>query len=184
MMAFIIFNRIQDKDGSSILQSTGELFHLGGRNLLYQAWEKRNRPLDQGWHVSADELIQMYSNDHHTYDTMRMIIDFDPDARWRIGLVELLEIHAYTWGNGNQKASWTPLMLHLQNVFYEEFDPEISDKKKKEILHKIREPQNRSEFVEFLYLQGSDNAWNWGRNGATNAAFIEGEARVYFRQFF
>jgi len=41
-----------------------------------------------------------------------------------------------------------------------------------------------SEFVEFLYLQGDDGGWNWGRNGSTNAAILHGEAREYFRKFF
>ena len=49
-------------------------------------------PLDQGWHVSADELIQIDNNGLQTYDTRRMVIDFDPNARRRIGLIELLDI--------------------------------------------------------------------------------------------
>jgi hypothetical protein len=31
-----------------------------------------------------------------------------------------------------------------------------------------------SESIEFLYQNGHDKSWNWGRVGATNAAFLQG----------
>jgi len=35
-----------------------------------------------------------------------------------------------------------------------------------------------------LYLNGTDRGWNWGRNGMTNAAFLQNSARDYFRKYF
>lgn len=183
-MAFLIFERTDGNGGSGVLRPTGEHFRLAGYNLIYQAWETRDQPLDQGWHVSTDKLIQIDNNGLQTYDTRRMVIDFDPNARWRIGLIELLDIYAYTWGNGSGKVAWTPLMLRLRDVFYEEYDPEITDQQKNEIMQQLPEPDDDSDFVEFLYLNGPDKGWNFGSNGRTNAAFLQGEARAYFRQFF
>ena len=179
-MAFLIFERTDVSEGSGVLRPTGEHFRLAGRNLIHQAWEKRGKPLDEGWHVSAAELILIHSSGLQTYDTRRMVIDFHPSARWRIGLVELLDIYAYTWGYDTGEAVWTPLMLRLRDLYYEEFDPEITGQQKDEKIKQLPEPNDDSDFVEFLYLQG----WNWGKSGMTNAVFLQGEAREYFRQFF
>ena len=182
-MAFLIFERIHENGGAVMLQPTGEDFRLAGHNLIYQAWEERGQPIDQGWHVSAAELIQIYSNGLQTYDTRRMVIDFHPDARWRIGLIELLDVYAYTWGGDNAgQVSWTPLMLRIRDVHYKEYEHEITAQQKNKIMQQLPEPgDDTPDFVEFLYLQGN---WNWGRNGTTNAAFLSGEAREYFREFF
>ena len=75
-------------------------------------------------------------------------------------------------------------MLRLRDVFYEEYDPEITDQQKNEIMQQLPEPNDDSDFVEFLYLNGPDKGWNFGSNGRTNAAFLQGEARAYFRHFF
>ena len=146
-MAFLIFELTGGSEGSGVLQPTGEHFSLAGYNLIYEAWEKRSQPLDQGWHVSADELIRIDSNGLQTYDTRRMVIDFDPNARWRIGLIELLDIYAYTWGNGSGEVAWTPLMLRLRDVFYEEYDPEITDQQKNEIMQQLPEPNDDSDWL-------------------------------------
>ena len=183
-MAFLIFECTDGSKGSVVLRPTGESFCLAGYNLIYQAWEKCGQPLDQGWHMSADDLIRIHSNGLQTYDTRRMVIDFHPKARWRIGLIELLDVYAYTWGNDSGKAAWTPLMMRLRDVHYEEYDHEITDQKKSEIMQQLRERDDAPDFVEFLYLNGSKKGWTWGMNGMTNAAFLKGEARAYFRQFF
>ena len=163
-----------------MLRPTGEHFRLAGYNLIYQAWEERGKPLDEGWHVSAAELIRIHSSGLQTYDTRRMVIDFCPNDRKRIGLVELLDIYAYTWGYGTGEAHWTPLMLRLRDLYHIGFDHEITKQQKERKIKKLTEPNDDSDFVEFLYLQG----WNFGRNGMTNAAFLKGEAREYFRRFF
>lgn len=76
------------------------------------------------------------------------------------------------------------MMIRLRDVLYEEYDKEISDKEKEGRIKSLKEPYNEDDFVEFLYLNGSEKGWNWGRNGMTNAAFVQGPAREYFRKFF
>lgn len=182
-MAFLIFERIYGNGGAVVLRPTGESFRLAGYNLIYKAWEERGQPIDQGWHVSAAELIQIDSKDLQTYDTRRMVIDFHPNARRRIGLIELLDVYAYTWGDDDAgQVFWTPLMLRMRDVYYEEYESEITAQRKSEIMQQLPEPgDDTPDFVEFLYLQHN---WNWGKNGMTNAAFLRGEARAYFREFF
>jgi len=76
-------------------------------------------------------------------------------------------------------------MLRLRNVLYEEYDSPIDQARKTEILSDLPEPaSNGPDFVEFLYLNGTLYGWNWGKNGMTNAVFLQGAARDYFRKFF
>jgi uncharacterized protein YhfF len=94
-MAFLIFERLVDAGGAT-LRPTGQPFSLAGYNLVYRAWEARGRPTDEGWDVSADELVRLVTNGEHTAATRRLIIDFDPNAKRRIGLIELVHVYAYT----------------------------------------------------------------------------------------
>ena len=183
-MAFLLFERTV-VGGRPVIQPTGSTVKLAGYNLLYKAWEIHGRPVDKGWHATADELIRLHTNGAHDYATRRLIIDFDPNATWRIGIIELLDVHAYTWSDGNGGPSWTPLMLRLRDVHYEEYDPPIDQIKKAEILSNLPEQaSDNPDFVEFLYLNGPSYGWNWGKNGMSNAAFLQGAARDYFRKFF
>ncbi|MGB7291002.1 MAG: hypothetical protein WBD99_02355 [Thermodesulfobacteriota bacterium] len=131
--------------------------------------------------MSADELIRLHTGGNETYATRRLIIDYDPQASWRIGLVELLDVYAYTYGDAG-RVTWTPLMLRLRGVHYEE--REVTPQEKARIIAALPEPARSDDIVEFLYLQGDARRWAWGRNGSTNAVFIEGEHRDYFRSFF
>ena len=178
----MIFEQAAFED-RTILRQTGETFKLAGYNLLYQAWEKRGKPLNTGWRITRDELIQLHFAPQPPRDGVRLIIDFHPTATGRIGLIEPVEIYAYTWGD-NGVAEWTPLMLKLRDVFYEEYEQTISPEQKTEILGAIPCNFAGQEWIEFLYLNGDNKGWNWGRNGMTNAAFLQGDARDYFRQFF
>ena len=182
-MAFMEFERFQE-NGERFVRDTGKQFSLAGWNngLLYKAWEKKGCPLDEGWHVSADELIQIRSSGSQDSSTRLLGIDWNPGWKSGIGLIELLDVYAYTYGNESGGASWTPLMLRMRDVLYLD-DMEIS--RKDEILSRIHEPsQEKPDFVEFLYITGNDKYWNWGMNGKTNAAFLEQPARDYFRPFF
>lgn len=167
------------------LNYTDQYFSLAGYNLIYRVWTKRGRPTDAGWHVSADELIREHTEGKESIRTNAFLIDFHPSARTRVGIIELLDVYAYTYsGATNADARWTPIMLRLRDVLYEEYDAPITDAEKGQIISSISDPNNKVDFVEFLYLNGSDKGWNWGRNGMTNAAFIHGPAREYFRRFF
>jgi|GEM_PF-1251189 len=183
-MAFLIYKR-STQNGKDILEATGKYFRLGGYNLVHEAWEKRGKPTNQGWHINANELIQLYSDGKDNYDSMRLIIDFDPNADWRVGLIELLDIYVYTYeGEAKDKAGWNPMMLKLRDIMYEEFDKPITKEEKNNLISKITMESYADGFVEFLYLKGDKYSWNWGRNGSTNAAFIQGEARKYFKTYF
>lgn len=181
-MAFLLYERLM-QNGAPTLRPTGEHFRLAGSNLIYQAWEKRSKPTNHGWHVSADELIMLHTGGAHNYQTRRLIIDFHPGVAQRISLIELLDIYAYTHqGDTPEEAAWTPMMLRLQDVLYKEYDHAITPEHKQAIIANIPEAQTGEDFVEFLYLNG--RAWNWGRNGSTNAGFLHRAAREYFRKFF
>lgn len=75
-------------------------------------------------------------------------------------------------------------MLRLRDVLYEEFETDILAEEKNNRISLLPESDSRDDFVEFLYLNGSDQGWRWGMSGMTNAAFIQGQARKYFRQYF
>ena len=183
-MAFLFFERII-LNGKPVIRPTGESFSLGGYNLIYQAWVHCGSPLDKGWHVSANDLIQLQTNGTHNCLTRGLIIDVDPKATWRIGLIELMDVYAYTWSGVNSRPSWTPLMFRLRDVYYEEFAPPIDQTRKAAILDSLPEPASEvSDIIEFLYLNGPEYAWSWGKTGRTNAVFLQGAARDYFRQFF
>ena len=179
-MAFMFYER---KDGNLI--QTGKYFRLAGYNLIYSIWKKRGEPINQGWHMSADDLISEYTSGKGNIQTNALLIDFDPNARNRIAIIELMDIYAYTYSRASGKeAEWTPMMLRLRDVLYDEYEREISDEEKKEEIKIIKQPFSEKDFVEFLYLNGPKKGWNWGRNGMTNAPFIKGPAREYFRKFF
>jgi hypothetical protein len=181
-MAFLLYGRLT-QNGTPILSPIGENFRLAGYNLIFQAWEKRGKPMNEGWHVSADELIALHTNGTENYQTRRLIIDFHPSSVRRIGLIELLDIYAYTYAaNIPGDAAWTPMMFKLGDIFYEEYDHNLTPEEKRAITQSVSEPQTRNEFVEFLYLVGS--AWGWGKNGSTNAVFLQNPVREYFRAFF
>ena len=76
------------------------------------------------------------------------------------------------------------MMLKLRDVLYEEYENKISKEDKEQKLTKLNEPSDAVDFVEFLWLDGDENGWTWGRNGMTYAAYIHGPARGYFRQYF
>jgi hypothetical protein len=74
------------------------------------------------------------------------------------------------------------MMFRLGDVLHEEYDHDITPEEKKAITDNLSEPQTNNDFVEFLYLVG--RAWGWGKNGSTNAVFLQKPVREYFRAFF
>ena len=180
-MAFLFY----EKQGKYLVP-TGENYSLAGYNLIYNLWEKRKGPTDQGWHMSADDLIKEFTNGRGNINTNSLLIDFHPSSTSRIGIIELMDIYAYTYsGNSKIETSWTPMMIRLRDVLYEEYEKELTSTEKETKLKKLKQPSDTTEdFIEFLYLNGNDKSWNWGRNGMTNAAFIHGPARAYFKKYF
>lgn len=182
-MAFLEFERFTE-NGERFVRNSGQKFSLAGYNLLYKAWERRGRPVDEGWHVSAKELVLIHSEEQHDISSRLLAIDWNPKSKEEIGLIEILDVYGFSWGDDDNDALWTPLMLRGRNLHHQDYE-ELSDSQKAEILSKLPEPRSDTpDFVEFLYLKGKEDGWIWGRSGMTNAAFLEGEARDYFRRFF
>lgn len=177
-MAFLIFKKERYDNGVYYSDTHQHYILAGGKNgLLCKLWNKRNKPIECGWSVTADDLLKEYGEGFNG-EEYALVIDFHPSAQNRIGLMEIEVIHIYTYGESN--GAWSPMMLELRDVYYEEFDEPLTNRKDK-ILARIELPSNRQKVVEFLYLQ--DN-WGWGRNGSTNAAFIRNDARRYFQRAF
>jgi hypothetical protein len=178
-MAFLLFAARKEDDGHTVLSPTGEEYRLA--RLIRAAWEARARPLNEGWHASADDLVQIHSEGRATYETLRLLIDFHPSATWRVGIMELLDVYGYTFGD-DKDVWWTPLMLRLREIInIEDWDTAFDETRKIAVLARLNEPKEDNESVEFLYLQSN---WTWGRNGSVNAAFINNGARNYFKKFF
>lgn len=186
-MSFMFFKK-QIKNDRLYYSNGYSDFKLAGRNgLIYQTWILRDKPLG-GWTVTHDELLDtyklQYSDESYTSENYALVIDFHPGSNDRIGLIEIERIHLYTYGNADKYVYWSPMMLELRNLYYDDEIDEFSEHYKNDILGKIEVPSNRDQIVEFLYLNGDDYSWNWGRNGMTNAAFINQDARNFFRNFF
>ncbi len=187
-MAFLVFECYED-GGQQFIRpnvirpnvirpNVRQHFSLAGHNLLYNAWQEKHSPLNDGWQVSEEDLIGLLTHNEHNLTTRRLIIDFAPCSPQRIGLVELRNVYAYTWNDGNNNPRWTPLMLRYVKVL----ERPLGDETRQEILNAIPLPeQDAPVYFGFLYLKGD---WNWGRIGQTNAAFLYGAALEYFRRYF
>ena len=178
-MAFLIYRKEFDK-----LIAAGEKYMLAGHRLIYTIWQSKNKPVNQGWHISVDELIKAHTNGKESDKTMSFLIDYNPNSKREIGIVELLDIYLYTYASKSGEVWWSPVMLRLRRILHEtsstDFPPDEIERVKKT----MNIPKEDREIVEFLYINGDKDHWNWGMNGMTNAAFIESPAREYFRKFF
>lgn len=181
-MTFHIY-RCEQRGGRDVLHFTDEEFRLAGYNLLYRAWVKRGKPIREGWRISADELIQIFSDGKESYESRRLIIDYQPSNMTRIPLIEIQEIFLFNWGEA-PAVTWTPMMLRMRDVLDHWCDLPMSPAQRRARMAELEIEAYGGDFVEFLYLQGDSGSWKWGRNGATNAVFLHDEARDYFRQFF
>ena len=178
-MAYLKYERFQN-NGETLVRPAGTIM-LGGRNLIYNAWNIRGQPLDKGWHVSATELVEIYGDDPAQ---VLLVIDWNPSSKTYIGLAELLDVYAYTWSDGGETPLWTPVMLCMRSLLDEAV--ENREQKRVRLNAGLPEPDpNEPDFLSFLYLSGEQNGWRWARGRGTNAAaFLHGAAREHFRRFF
>ncbi len=181
-MTFLVYQTVSDK-GVVRLRPTDETYKLP--HLLQGAWKAKGSPVNRGWEVSADELIRIHSNRTETYQTRRLLSDFHPSSRERIGVIEFTHIYAFTWGSA-ETPSWTPFMVKGRDVFYREDYENLNDSEKTKVLADLPEfDPNGGDFMEFLYSNVNKNGnWVWGRTGMANAAFLHGPARAFFKTFF
>jgi hypothetical protein len=180
-MAFILYRK-ENRNGKQFYIHCKEHYKLAGWGLIYSLWKSNGKPINKGWSVSADQILKAHNKDYST-KTHSLVIDFHPNSKERIGLVEIENIHLFTYGD-SEKISWTPMMLELKDVFYNEDYEELTQEEKEKIISEIEPISNGDKIYEFLYLNGDDKNWNWGKNGMTNAAFIFNDAREYFAKFF
>lgn len=185
-MAFLIY-KVCKQSENLFLETMNLNFKLAGYNMIYDLWKEKGCPINVGWQITRNELSVYYQNKLNETSPLHFIIDFDPGSKSRIGLIEIIDIYIYTVGNDNGVGvAWNPLMFRMQDIYYDEFEVGLFPNSKEKEIEKINYPpkNNVKDFVEFLYLNGDKRGWNWGRNGMTNAAFIQGKAREYFRQYF
>lgn len=182
-MTFMVYRTFISAGNTRLRRIENATFYLP--QLLQNAWSIRQKQ-NEGWEASADELIQIHSNGTETYKTRRLLSDFHPTSTWRIGIIELQHVYAFTYCNERGTPDWTPFMVKGRDVFYNDNYKDLTPGKRKTILADLPEySRNGSEFAEFLYVRVNDNGtWVWGRTGMTNAAFLQKDAREYFRPFF
>ena len=178
-MAYLKFERFLN-NGETLVRPAGSIM-LGGRNLIYRAWNIRGQPLDEGWHVSAKELIEINGDDPAQ---VVLVIDWNPGSKTYVGLAELLDVYAYTWAHGGDVPRWTPVMFRMRSLLDETV--ENREQKRERLNAGLPEPDpDKPDFVSFLYMAGEKDGWRWARGRGTNAAaFLHGPAREHFRRFF
>lgn len=186
-MSFMFFKK-EIKNAKIFYSNDYSDFQLAGwGGLIYQTWIRRDKPLG-GWTITQEDLLEtyrlQYSDDSCTSDNYSLVIDFHPGSKERIALIEIERVHVYTYGTPEKYIHWSPMMLELRKLYYDDEIDDFSSDYKDEVLGEIEVATNREQIVEFLYLNGDDLCWNWGRNGMTNAVFIEKDSRDFFKLFF
>lgn len=172
-------------DNNRTLTATGDPFPLAGNGPIKRLWEQRGKPLEQGWSVTADDIIGALNIPEEKRKYTRLIIDFHPGSNTRIAMVELEEVYLYTYSyeeNGEMLPEWTPMLNRYRSVYYKEFDRPLSDGEREDRKQKFDIVSDSKPLFSFRYLKGKN--WLYGKPGATNAAFIYGEALDYFRRYF
>ncbi|MBK9540742.1 MAG: hypothetical protein IPO49_00325 [Bacteroidetes bacterium] len=181
-MAFLIYKKETKQDKQFYIHGY-ENYRLAGWGLIYSLWTKKGKPKNRGWSITSDDLLKEF-NETYSSQTHSLVIDFHPSSTERIGLIEIENIHLFTYGN-DDAVFWTPMMLELRDVYYDEDFENLTQEEKQKIISEIEPlPNRQATFFEFLYLNGDDKSWNWGKNGMTNAAFIFNDARQYFAKYF
>ena len=180
------------KNGEEQLRYTEEKYELAGYNILYKLWKDKGSPINEGWHVSEDEMIKKRTEGKHSINDRRLLVDAAPNAKDWLEIIVIQDIWAYTFGEENSNKTednivyWTPLMIGGKHVFREDYDK--SPKEREQKIQNISRPNYQGDWREFLYLKGNQKGvkspWTWGPSGRTNAAFLDPEAREYFRQYF
>jgi len=155
---------------------------LAGWRIIYNIFKRKNLYSELkedrngiGWEISKSELKEQLLLDGYEEDHYEIVYDVEP-TKIRTNLKQLEKLYLYTHNYHENKAHWTVIMLILKDILFE--DSRILNKEK------FDPNPNGKEIVEFLYLQGDDGSWSYGKVGQMNAAMIEPDARDYFRKYF
>jgi len=178
-MAFYLYKKTNEKTYQRIRQ-----IRLAGRNSIYNLWLKKGKPIDAGWEITNCELLSDITGQNDPA-AFKVVIDFYPGSLDRIELVELLDLHIYSYPNGDKLPSWSVMMLRLRDFHKIYHGKEIELTERDKLLENIICDKTYEENIfEFLYLQGEEKGWAPGRVGFVNAAFIHKKAREYFKRWF
>jgi len=194
-MAFYLYKREEREEGDKIKEWFQQVRNvkLAGYNTIYKLWEQKGKPLDQGWHITRNDIATILTEGNGNHNSHRLIIDFypNPKSKQDIALIEVLDIYAYTYGDSKRnKSDWSIIMPRLRDVYIDKLeqkkDFEEIERTKREFSIDKRQDDPALDIYEFLYLHGDydKQPWNFGRVGQVNAAFIHKPARDYFKNFF
>jgi len=168
-------------EGKQYLKQVRQI-SFAGFGALHSLWSSKGKPIDTGWYITAADLIGYAIVANGNVSDHEIIIDAAPSVKSLVDLVQVVDIHVYTYGNDTGGASWSNLMLRVKDVFWEEG---VAPAKKTALTKCFEEPSVYGEdILTFLYLHGDARSWNFGRIGQMNGAWLHSKARNYFRRFF
>jgi len=155
---------------------------LAGRGAIWSAWLNQGKPIDKGWHIPSSELILYALGGMGDVKDREVIIDAAPSLKTTVDLVQLLDIYVFTHGDKSGTALWSPLLIRVKQVYFEQ---NLSPAQKGILTENFEEMSSSGEdILAFLYLHGEERRWNWGRLGQMNGAWLLEKPREFFRQFF
>jgi len=104
-MSFMLYE-VTASAGAERLRFTGEYYALAGHNILRRLWEAKDRPLNQGWHVSANDMVAHATLGQHTVETRRLLVDASPHTTGKVEVIEILDVWAFTLGDQRTRQVW------------------------------------------------------------------------------
>jgi len=146
---------------------------LAGWNLIHAAWRARGCK-DGGWSISPGKLVGDNSE--------TILFDYKPSLERYSSLavldVEMFHVFTYTDDVPKGKARWSVVMPHMHELSLPE-DRSLTWRQRDDLLWDF-EAKHSDPVFEFLYLNGDDKSWNWGKVGTVNAALLYKDALDYF----
>lgn len=139
---------------------------LGG-GLIRSAWERKGSPMYEGWTVTDADMLAVWECEP---ETSALVIDMKPKGQ-DVSLFQLWAVSGWTDG------SWTPLMLHLRTLFWD--DP--PDKPIEEFKSSFKRDPAQGKYVRtFMYVRGK--GWTRGGIGASSRLLITDGLWDYFAE--
>ena len=106
-------------DGKRLLNQSRQI-SLAGFGALHSLWSSKGKPIDTGWHITAADLVAYAISPNGNVSDHEIIIDAAPSVKSLVDLVQVVDIHVYTYGNDAGGASWSNLMLRVKDVCWAE----------------------------------------------------------------
>lgn len=182
-MAIYLFEK-RTLDSGSSYKMISEV-PIAGHNLIYNTWLNKGKPINAGWEITENDILENFKNAASVNSCPALIIDFDPKGKEEITLLEMVHIYAYTYADKTtEEIWWTPILPKMYEIKPKKhFSKCKSPRERKAIISEFESTGYGNEIVEFLYLQGEKHGWNWGMVGRVNGALIYSDARKYFKPY-